>query len=65
MVLSTEVRALQDVRDRLIARFPHVGRDVVESAVQVAAAGIEGPIRQYVPVLVEHAVRERLVAITD
>ena len=65
MVLSTEVRALQDVRDRLIARFPHVGREVVEAAVQVARAGIEGPIRQYVPVLVEHAARERLVAITS
>ena len=64
MVLSTEVRALQDVRDRLIARFPRLGPDVVEAAVQVAAAGIEGPIRQYVPVLVEHAARERLVAIS-
>ena len=63
MVLSTEVRALQEVRDRLVERFPQVGLDVVEAAVQVARAGIEGPIRQYVPVLVEHAARERIVAI--
>ena len=56
----SERDALQDVQDRLKNRFPHLGHEVVEAAVRVAQAQLNGPIRDYVPVLVEHLARDRL-----
>ena len=51
---------MAEVQQRLEARFPDLDPTVVEAAVQVAAAGITGPVRDYVPLLVERAARERL-----
>ena len=51
---------MAEVQQRLEARFPDLDPDVVADAVQVAAAGITGPVRDYVPLLVERAARERL-----
>ena len=51
---------MAEVQQRLEARFPDVDPAVVEAAIQVAAAGITGPVRDYVPLLVERAARERL-----
>ena len=53
---------MAEVQERLEARFPDLDPTVVEAAVQVAAAGITGPVRDYVPLLVERAARERLTA---
>ena len=53
---------MAEVQQRLEARFPDLDPTVVEAAVQVAAAGITGPVRDYVPLLVERAARERLTA---
>ena len=55
--------ALLDVQARLAERFPDLDAAVVEAAVRVAYTGLQGPIRDYVPVLVEHAARERLRAL--
>jgi hypothetical protein len=55
-----EARQMAEVQERLEARFPDLDPSVVAAAVQVAAAGITGPVREYVPLLVERAARERL-----
>jgi hypothetical protein len=64
MANPTEARALEAVRERLVQRFPQVGPEVVEAAVHTARAAINGPVLQFIPVLVEHAARQRLVDIT-
>ena len=56
-----EQRALAEVRNRLCEQFPELDATVVEAAVRVSHAGLtESPIRDFVPVLVEHAARDRL-----
>lgn len=59
---------MAEVQERLEARFPDLDPTVVQAAVQAVAAGITGPVRDYVPLLVERGARERLsrtVAGTD
>ncbi|GAB3046625.1 hypothetical protein GCM10027053_00320 [Intrasporangium mesophilum] len=60
-----ESRAIEEVVARLSERFPGVALEVIEAAVRVAHEGLEGPVRDYVPVLVEHAARDRLAAFAD
>ena len=60
MQQQTEVQALADVQARLAERFPELDEAAVASAVRSAHAEMTGPIRDYVPVLVEHTVRDRL-----
>ena len=56
-----EQHALAGVRDRLCAQFPQLDSTVVEVAVRLAHEELaESPIRDFVPVLVEHAARDRL-----
>ena len=55
-----EVAALDEVQERLSQRFPELEPDVVEAAVRVAHSQLTGPIRDFVPVLVEHIARDRL-----
>jgi hypothetical protein len=62
---AAEKLALQEVQGRLNARFPYLGEEVVEAAVRVAAADLTGPIRAYVPVLVEHIAGDRLASMVD
>lgn len=62
---KTEAQALTDVRDRLAERFPDLGEDVVETAVRAAHSELTGPIREFVPVLVEHAARDRLAGLSQ
>jgi hypothetical protein len=62
---AAENKALQEVQRRLNERFPHLGEELVEAAVRVAAAELTGPIRDYVPVLVEHTARDRLTSMVD
>jgi hypothetical protein len=58
-----EARAMAEVQERLEERFPDLDPAVVAAAVQTAAAGITGPVRDFVPVLVERAARERLTRV--
>ncbi|WP_448811041.1 three-helix bundle dimerization domain-containing protein [Agromyces bauzanensis] len=61
MHIDEEGQALDHVIDRLAERFPDVTRDHVAVVVAEAHLGLEGhPIRDFVPVLVEHAARDRL-----
>jgi len=57
---DAERRALAEVQARLEQRFPHLHPDVVAAAVAVAHSDLDGPVRDFVPVLVEHAARDRL-----
>ncbi|MGT2464094.1 three-helix bundle dimerization domain-containing protein [Sinomonas atrocyanea] len=60
MQQQSEAQALDGVRSRLAEQFPEAGEDAVASAVTAAHAKMTGPIRDYVPVLVEHTARDRL-----
>lgn len=61
MTNEPEVRALMAVIDRLSARFPAEKRSVIEDVVAEEHELLDdGPIRDYVPVLVERAAKLRL-----
>jgi hypothetical protein len=61
MTKEPEVRALMAVVDRLAERFPEEQRSVIEDVVAEEHRFLDdGPIRDYVPVLVERAARMRL-----
>ena len=61
MNADDEARAVDQVVDRLAARFPDVSRDRVAAIVGEEHLELEGnPIRDFIPVLVEHEARERL-----
>ncbi|HET7781060.1 MULTISPECIES: three-helix bundle dimerization domain-containing protein [Micrococcaceae] len=61
MTNEPEVRALMAVVDRLAERFPEEPRSVIENVVAEEHRVLDdGPIRDYVPVLVERAARLRL-----
>lgn len=55
-----EQQALLDVEARLRLRFPDLDPAVVEAAVRLSYAELTGPIRDFVPLLVERAARDRL-----
>ncbi|MGT2464240.1 three-helix bundle dimerization domain-containing protein [Sinomonas atrocyanea] len=56
----SEAQALASVRSRLAAQFPDAAEEDVDSAVAAAHSQMTGPVRDYVPMLVERLVRERL-----
>ncbi|EWT06496.1 hypothetical protein N864_20920 [Intrasporangium chromatireducens Q5-1] len=60
---ETEAESLAEVQTRLQERFPGLSPTVVEAAVRTAHASLDGPIRDFVPVLVEHAAQDRLAAL--
>ncbi|WP_374970179.1 three-helix bundle dimerization domain-containing protein [Terrabacter sp. BE26] len=60
---EAETKALEDVRRRLEQRFPWLHRDVVAAAVSLAHSRLRGPVRDFVPLLVEHAARDRLAMV--
>ena len=58
---AEEERAVEDVIDRLAGRFPDVPRDHIVTVVHETHLELQGnPIRDFVPVLVEHAAKKRL-----
>lgn len=61
MTKELEARALMTVIDRLTERFPNEQRSVIENIVAEEHELLDdGPIRDYVPVLVERAAKLRL-----
>lgn len=63
MNAEEEARAVDQVVDRLVQRFPAVPRDRVAAIVGEEHRVLDGnPIRDFVPVLVEHEARVRLRA---
>ena len=61
---ESEARAIEDVFQRLRPRFPHLTEADVRSVVQRAYASVDGPVRSYVPLLVEHRARDDLRALS-
>jgi hypothetical protein len=59
-----ESKALEQVCERLGARFPTVPLATVQATVQELHAKLVGPVRNYVPILVERAATDGLSAIT-
>lgn len=55
-----EAKAIQEVQKRLRARFPHLDGQKIDAAVTDAYASMTGPIRDFVPVLVERSALEQL-----
>ena len=64
MTQDDEALALEHVREALAARFPTVDEQTVRSVVDEAYAVLDGPVRDYVPLLVERRSRERLTGLT-
>lgn len=61
-----EQHAVEEVCQRLAARFPNVAPTNVRLAVEQAYHGLAGaPVRNFVPVLVERAAREILTTATS
>jgi hypothetical protein len=61
--IDRERVALVVVQERLRQRFPDADATVVEAAVRLSHAALGGPVRDFVPLLVERAAHERLSAI--
>jgi hypothetical protein len=55
-----EGQAVEQVTVRLAARFPNLATTLVRSTVRDEHAKLDGRVRDYVPVLVERAARQRL-----
>lgn len=51
---------MAEVHARLQERFPDVDHTVVEAAVRLAASQVDGPVRDFAPLLVERAAGDRL-----
>lgn len=60
-----EARALEHVRELLASRFPTLDPTTVRSVVVEVHASLDGPVRDYVPLLVERASRDRLRAMAS
>ena len=57
-------QAVEQVTVRLSARFPNLPTALVRSTGRDEHARLEGRVRDYIPVLVERAARQRLGMIT-
>jgi hypothetical protein len=58
---SDEDRALDEVAERLAKRFPRVPADTIVGLVQEHHRRFDGrPIRNFVPILIERAVKDQL-----
>ncbi len=56
-----EDKAVAEVVDRLAERFPSIPRSRIDEIVQSERESLDGkPIRDYIPVLVEHGAKARL-----
>lgn len=61
MAIEDEAQAVAAVIDRLVKKFPDTPRTQVEEIVSEEYTSLSnGPIRDYVPVLIERAAKLRL-----
>ena len=60
-----EATALEQVHEVLASRFPTLDPTTVESVVGEVHASLSGPVRDYVPLLVERVSRDRLHAMAS
>ena len=61
---SQEAEAIESVCTRLSQRYPQVAQETVEHVVHQIHDTLDGPVRDYVPVLVEHIARDALSRMT-
>jgi translation initiation factor 2 alpha subunit (eIF-2alpha) len=60
---ATEEEAIDRIADKLIDRFPSLSPAFIEDLVdQEYERLLDAPLREYIPVLVEHLVKEQLKA---
>jgi hypothetical protein len=59
---NRELHEVDLVCARLAERFPHLSPESIRATVDEIHAGLDGPIRDFVPVLVEHLARDRFSA---
>ena len=55
-----EATAVEHVRQALYERFPTIAPGTVKAVVDEVYADFDGPVRDYVPLLVERVSRDRL-----
>ena len=60
MSREDELRAVHEVYERLAARFPGVPMSRIQATVDEVHARLTGPVRDYVPLLVERQSRDIL-----
>ncbi len=61
MAKQDEAQAVAAVIDRLVKKFPDTHRTQIEEVVSDEYTALsDGPIRDYVPVLIERAAKDRL-----
>ena len=60
MAHNDEAHVVNEVAERLRLRFPSIPEETVRAVVAASHAGLVGPVRAYVPLLVEHQARQRL-----
>lgn len=60
-----EAVALEHVREMLSSKFPTLDPTTVKTVVLEVHASLEGPVREFVPLLVERASRDRLRALAS
>lgn len=63
MAQETEAQALAVVQVRLETRFPDLAHETIASAMQAELAKMDGPVRDFVPLLVERKARKRLAGL--
>ena len=63
MPLLDESEAIDQVLDRLTERFPDVPVETVRRTVHQAHEDLDGPVRAFVPLLVEHDARDALKSV--
>ncbi len=63
MTQRSEDDAIRDVLDLLRMRFPQVPAEVVEAAVRMEHDALNGPIRDFVPLLVQKHAARRLASL--
>ena len=63
MIKIDEHQALEQVRSRLVERFPQVPAETVHLTVQDVHSRFDGRVRDYVPILVEREAKARLTAL--
>ena len=62
MRVTEELRALAVVVNRLVEKFPKVPEEQIEDVIQQERRSLDsGRARDFVPLLVEHSARDRLV----
>lgn len=60
MTQRSEADAIREVYEQLTARFPEVPTEIVEAAVRTEYEALDGPIRDFIPLLVHKHARRRL-----